>query len=85
MVENEFEKMKTIVLQFPILKEFHGVFPDEIPGLPLKRDLEFTIDLMLRYAPISQAPCRMSIPELTEVRMQLQELLDKKCIRPSVS
>ena len=42
--ENEPEKLKTIVDQFPILKEFQDVFLDKIPGIPPKRDLDFTID-----------------------------------------
>ena len=53
IVENEFGKSKTTVDQFPILKEFQYVFPNEIPILPPKRDLDFIIDLMLGYAPIS--------------------------------
>ena len=61
------------------------MFPDEIPGFPPKRDLEFTIDLMSISTLISQAPYCMSIPKLIELRMQLQELLEKKYIRPSVS
>ena len=71
--------------QFPILREFQDVFPNEIPGFPPKRNLDFTIDLMLGLTPVSQAPYRMSIPELVELRMQLQKLLDKKYIRPNVS
>ena len=60
-------------------------FPDEIPGLPPKRDIDFTIELVPRVAPVSKAPYGMSIPEMLELKMQLQELLDKKYIRPSVS
>lgn len=45
----------------------------------------FTIELVPGAAPISRAPYKMSVPELTELKMQLQELLDKKYIRPSVS
>ena len=52
-IENEPEKLKTTVDHFPILKEFRDVFPDEIPGLPPKRYLDFTIDLMPGSAPIS--------------------------------
>eukprot|EP00253_Pinus_taeda_P021056 PITA_21056 len=61
------------------------VFPEEIPRLPPKRDIDFTIELVPAAAPVSRAPYRMSIPELTELKMQLQELLDKNYIRPSVS
>eukprot|EP00253_Pinus_taeda_P028202 PITA_28202 len=69
----------------PVIKEFADVFPEEIPGLPPKRDIDFTIELIPGAAPVSRTPYRMSIPELTELKMQLQELLDNNYIRPSVS
>eukprot|EP00253_Pinus_taeda_P014052 PITA_14052 len=69
----------------PVIQEFTDVFPEEIPGLPLRRNIDFTIELVPGVAPISRAPYRMSVPELTELKMQLQELLDKNYIRPSVS
>ena len=68
-----------------MLQEFRDVFPDEIPRLPPKRDIDFTIELVPGVAPVSKAPYRMSIPEMLELKMQLQELLEKKYIRPSVS
>lgn len=68
-----------------MIHNFTDVFPQEIPGLPLKRDINFTIELVTRAAPMSRDPYRMSIPELTELKMQLQELLDKNYICPSVS
>eukprot|EP00253_Pinus_taeda_P036316 PITA_36316 len=61
------------------------VFPKEIPGLPPKRNIDFTIELVPGTPPVSRAPYRMSVPKLTELKMQLQELLDKNYIRPSVS
>ena len=61
------------------------MFPDEIPGLPPKRDIDFTIELVPGAAPVSKTPYRMSTPEMLELKMQLQELLEKKYIRPSVS
>jgi len=75
----------TTVENIPVVQDFADVFPEEIPGLPPKRDLDFTIELVPSAAPVSRAPYRMSVPELTELKMQLQELLDKKYIRPSVS
>eukprot|EP00253_Pinus_taeda_P022388 PITA_22388 len=69
----------------PVVHEFVDVFPEEIPRLPHKRNLNFTIELVLGVAPLSRAPYWMSVPELTELKMQLQDLLDKKYIRPSVS
>ena len=62
-----------------------NVFPDEIPGLPPKRDIDFTIELVPGAAPMSKTPYRMSTPEMLELKMQLQELLEKKYFRPSVS
>eukprot|EP00253_Pinus_taeda_P012980 PITA_12980 len=73
------------VKNIPVVQDFADVFPEEIPGLPPKRDLDFTIELIPGAAPVSRAPYRMSVPELTELKMQLQELLEKKYICPSVS
>eukprot|EP00253_Pinus_taeda_P006607 PITA_06607 len=70
------------VKDIPVVQEFADVFPEEIPGLPPRRDLDFTIELIPGAAPVSRAPYRMSVPEL---KMQLQELLEKKYIRPSIS
>jgi hypothetical protein len=67
-----------------VLKEFKDVF-QEVPGLPPKRDIDFSINLMLRAALVSKAPYRMSTPELKELQLQLEELLKKGYIRPSVS
>ena len=69
----------------PVIREFKEVFPKEIPHLPPKREIDFSIDLVLGATPISRAPYRMSPPELMELKMQLQELLDKWYIRPRVS
>ena len=63
------------------MQEFRDVFPDEIPGLPPKRDNDFTIELVLGEATVSKTPYRMSTPEILELKMQLQELLEKKYIR----
>eukprot|EP00253_Pinus_taeda_P002210 PITA_02210 len=80
------QKDKTAMLDnIPVVQDFADVFPEEVPGLPPKRDVDFTIELIPGAAPVSRAPYRMSVPELTELKMQLQELLDKNCIRPSVS
>ena len=68
-----------------MLQEFRDVFLDEIPGLPLKRDIDFTIELVPGAAPVSKTPYRMSTPEMLELKMQLQELLEKKYIQPGVS
>ena len=69
----------------PIVKEFSDVFPEELPGLPPKRDVEFCIDLEPGTHPISKTPYRMAPVELQELKTQLQELLDAGFIRPSSS
>ena len=69
----------------PILKEFSDLFLKEIPGLPPKRELDFTIELVPRFVPNSKAPYRMNILELKELKIQLQELIDNNYIIPSVS
>lgn len=61
------------------------MFLKEFPRLPPKRDIDFTINLVLGAAPISKAPYKMSTPELIEHKIHLQELMDKKYIRLSVS
>ena len=62
-----------------------GCFPDELPGLPPHRDVDFGIELHPGISPISITQHRMAPVELQELRVQLQELLDKGFIRPSTS
>ena len=69
----------------PIVCEFSDVFPDDLPGLPPDRELEFEIELLSGSAPISIPPYRMAPTELKELKVQLQDLVDKGFIRPSVS
>jgi len=69
----------------PVVQEFQEVFPDDITELPPERDIEFAIDLVPGTSPISIAPYRMSASELGELKKQLEELLEKQFIRPSVS
>ena len=69
----------------PVVQDFMDVFPADIPGLPPERDIEFSIDLLPGTGPISIAPYRMSPSELAELKEQIEELLAKQFIRPSVS
>ena len=69
----------------PVVCDFLDVFPEDLPGLPPDREIEFVIDLIPGTAPISKSPYRMAPTELKELKVQLQELLDKGFIRPSFS
>src|ERR687886_489731 len=69
----------------PIARDFPEVFPEELPGLPPRRQVEFEIDLVPGAAPIARAPYRLAPSEMKELSDQLQELLDKGFIRPSSS
>ncbi|KAA0035602.1 pol protein [Cucumis melo var. makuwa] len=69
----------------PVVRDYPDVFPEELPGLPSHREVEFAIELEPGTIPISRAPYRMAPAELKELKVQLQELLDKGFIRPSVS
>jgi hypothetical protein len=69
----------------PIVSEFPDVFPNDLPGLPPDRDVEFKIELLPSTAPISRRPYRMPPNELAELKVQLNELLKKGLIRPSSS
>ncbi|GKB23850.1 putative nucleotidyltransferase, ribonuclease H, partial [Tanacetum coccineum] len=69
----------------PVVRNFPDIFPDELPGLPPEREVEFTIELIPGAQPISKAPYRMAPVELKELKDQLQELLERGLIRPSVS
>ena len=79
------KKEKAKLEDVPIVSDYMGVFPDELPGLPPDRALTFEIELLPGTAPISKAPYRMAPAELKELQAQLQELLDKGFIRPSYS
>ncbi|XP_073136993.1 uncharacterized protein [Henckelia pumila] len=67
----------------PVVKEFAHVFPDEVPGFPPTRDIEFSIELMPGNLPISKAPYKMEPLELKELKEQLEYLLAKGYIRPN--
>ena len=71
--------------QVPIVCEYPDVFPDELPGMPPDRDIEFIIELMPGSRPIYKKPYRMGSEELAELKKQLDEQLRKGFIRPSAS
>ena len=76
---------RTLLDDIPAAREFPDVFPDEIPGMPPLREVEFCIDLTPGATPISKAPYRIALAELKELKAQLKELLEKGYIRPSTS
>jgi hypothetical protein len=69
----------------PIVHEYPDIFLDDLPGMPPDRDIEFIIELQPGTAPISKKSYRMPPNELAELKIQLQDLLDKDFIRPSAS
>ena len=69
----------------PIVAEFQDVFPEELPGLPPPREVEFGIDVVPGTAPVSITPYRMAPIELKELKRQLSELQAVGFIRPSFS
>ncbi|XP_073046096.1 uncharacterized protein [Primulina eburnea] len=73
------------VSDIPVVKEFLDVFFDEIPGFPPQREIDFSIELVSGTNPISRAPYRLAPAELKELKEQLQDLLEKGYIRPSMS
>jgi hypothetical protein len=73
------------IQDIPVVCEFPYVFPEDLPGLPPERDVEFVIELKLGTAPISRRSYRMPPNELAELKTQLQDLLEKGFIRPSSS
>ena len=68
-----------------VVCKYVDAFPDELPGLPPRRVVDFGIELHPGTLPISMTPHRMAQVELQELRVQLKELLDKGFIRPSTS
>ena len=53
----------------PVVRNFLYIFPDNLPGLPPDREIEFAIDLILGTTPISKAPYRMALSELKELKV----------------
>ncbi|KAM0059597.1 putative nucleotidyltransferase, Ribonuclease H [Helianthus debilis subsp. tardiflorus] len=79
------EKPKPKIDDLPVISEYPEVFPEELPGLPPDRQVEFRIDIIPGAAPIARAPYRLAPTEMKELRTQLDELLAKGFIRPSSS
>ncbi|GKB80378.1 putative reverse transcriptase domain-containing protein [Tanacetum coccineum] len=86
MVKETEDKSKEKRLEdVPTVRDFPEVFPEDLPGLPPTRQVEFQIDLVPGAAPVARAPYRLAPSEMEELSTQLQELSDKGFIRPSSS
>jgi hypothetical protein len=72
-IENE----KPNLEDHPILREYKDMFPEEVPGLPPRRDIDFLIELTPRAVPSSRKPYIMSMPKMVELKIQLKEMMDK--------
>ncbi|XP_073030785.1 uncharacterized protein [Primulina eburnea] len=84
MISEVTEEVELKLEDIPIVREFPDVFPEELSGTVPDREVEFEINLVPGAAPISKAPYRMAPAELKELKEQLQELLDKRQIQPSL-
>ncbi|GJW41934.1 putative reverse transcriptase domain-containing protein [Tanacetum coccineum] len=82
-VEDKSEEKRLEDVQ--IVQDFPEVFPEDLPGLPPTRQVEFQIDLVPGAAPVARAPYRLAPSEMKELSEQLKELSDKGFIRPSSS
>ncbi|GKB32408.1 putative reverse transcriptase domain-containing protein [Tanacetum coccineum] len=81
-VEDKSEKKR--LEDVPIVQDFPEVFPEDLPGLPPTRQVEFQIDLVPGAAPVARAPYRLAPSEMKELSEQLKEsVADKGFIRPS--
>ncbi|KAH0695924.1 hypothetical protein KY289_013406 [Solanum tuberosum] len=72
-IESEIPSLESV----PVLREFPEVFPDDLPRIPPKQEIDFSIDLLPDTQPISIPPYRMALAELKELKAQLKDLLDK--------
>nr|GFB96124.1 hypothetical protein [Tanacetum cinerariifolium] len=85
MKEVEDKSKKKQLKDVPIVRNFPEVFPEDLPGLPPTRPVEFQIDLVPGAALVARAPYRLAPSEIKELAEQLKELSDKGFIRPSSS
>jgi hypothetical protein len=83
VVLNQHDAVSTMDVR--TVSEFLDIFPEEFPGMPSDREIEFVIELVPVTTPIFKRPYRMAANQLAELKKQLQELLDKGYIRPSAS
>nr|GEZ74441.1 putative reverse transcriptase domain-containing protein [Tanacetum cinerariifolium] len=85
MKENKDKSKEKRLEDVPTARDFPEVFPEDLPGLPPIRQIKFQIDLVPGAAPVARAPYRLAPSKMQELSTQLQELSDKRFIRPSSS
>ncbi|GJT02040.1 putative reverse transcriptase domain-containing protein [Tanacetum coccineum] len=89
--EGNLKQLKTMKVNkpkledIPVVREFPGVFPEDLSGLPPSREVEFRIDLIPGAMPVAKSPYRLAPTEMQELSNQLKELQEKGFIRPSSS
>ncbi|GJY81500.1 putative reverse transcriptase domain-containing protein [Tanacetum coccineum] len=83
--EDKDESKEKRLEDVPTVRDFPEVFPEDLPGLPPVRQVEFQIELIPGAAPVARALYRLARSEMEELSTQLQELSDKGFIRPSSS
>ena len=67
--------------EVPLVKDYPDVFPEELPGMPPDRNIEFLIELLPGTGPISKRPYQMPANDLEEIKKQIKELLEKGYIQ----
>ena len=67
--------------EVPVVKDYPDEFPEELPGMPPDRHIEFLIELLPGTGPILKRPYRMPANDLEEIKKQIKELLEKGYIR----
>ncbi|GJQ95939.1 putative reverse transcriptase domain-containing protein [Tanacetum coccineum] len=85
MKKEETEIPERRIKDVPVIRNFPEVFPEDLPGLPPTRQVEFNIELIPGAAPVARAPYRLAPAKMKELAEQLKELFDKGFIRPSSS
>ncbi|GJT18998.1 putative reverse transcriptase domain-containing protein [Tanacetum coccineum] len=89
--EGNLKQLKTMKVNepkledIPVVRDFPGVFPGDLSGLPPSREVEFRIDLIPGAMPVAKSPYRLAPTEMQELSNQLKELQEKGFIRPSSS
>ncbi|XP_071900988.1 uncharacterized protein [Coffea arabica] len=83
LINTPIDKLK--IENVPIVSEYPDVFPDELVNLPPEREVVFEVNLCPGASPISKTPYRMAPAELKELKLQLQDLLERGFIHESGS